>query len=112
MRLRLHPSVATLASAYAVVTVWAAHQTEGGLAALDPGMPKRMVLRQGLNVKVFAIDAGSVAFIHSLNQGAALEIAVERMPWRPAMTRPAPVPVTADQPHAITHLLPERKVSP
>lgn len=77
LRLQLHPSVAALDSAYAVVAVWAAHQIEGGVATLDPWHAQAaLVLRQGLAVKVFAIDSGSVAFIHSLNQGAALEQAV------------------------------------
>ncbi|WP_395608801.1 putative DNA-binding domain-containing protein [Pseudomonas sp. B22129] len=77
LRLRLHPSLAALNSAYAVVAVWAAHQTEGAMATLDPWHAQgALVLRQGLTVKVFAIDSGSVAFINSLNQGAELEMAV------------------------------------
>lgn len=78
LRLQLHPSVGTLDSAYAVVTVWAAHQTEGGLATLDPwNAQSALVLRHGLEVKVFAINRSSVAFINSLAQGLTLEKAVE-----------------------------------
>ena len=78
VRLQLHPSVATLMSPYAVVTVWAAHQTEGGLATLDPGYAQgALVLRQGLEVKLFAIDAGSVTFIQRLVWGETLQTAVE-----------------------------------
>ena len=78
LRLHLHPSLATLNSPYAVVAVWAAHQTEGGLATLNPWHPQgALVLRQGLEVKVFAIDPGSVAFINSLAHGNALGTAVE-----------------------------------
>lgn len=77
LRLQLHPSLATLNSAYAVVAIWAAHQTEGAMATLNPWHPQgALVLRQGLAVKVFAIDSGSVAFIDSLHQGTALETAV------------------------------------
>lgn len=77
LRLQLHPSLAVLNSAYAVVAVWAAHQTEGAMATLNPWHAQgALVLRQGLAVKVFTLDSGSVAFIHSLNQGKALETAV------------------------------------
>ena len=77
LRLQLHPSVATLNSAYAVVAVWAAHQTEGAMATLNPWHPQSaLVLRQGLGVKVFAIDSGAVAFINHLNHGSTLQQAV------------------------------------
>jgi hypothetical protein len=112
-RLRLHPSLATLNSAYAVVAVWAAHQTEGALATLDPWHAQgALVLRQGLNVKVFAIDGGSVAFINSLNHGAALEMAVADALEACAefdLHQCLSLLISHD---AITHLLPEQKVSP
>jgi len=77
LRLQLHPSLATLNSRYAVVAVWAAHHTEGAIATLNPWHAQgALVLRQGLEVKVFAIDSGSVVFIDSLNQGAVLEEAL------------------------------------
>ncbi|PRA23995.1 HvfC/BufC N-terminal domain-containing protein [Pseudomonas poae] len=76
--LQLAPSLSTLDSAYAVVAVWAAHQTESGVASLNPWHAQSaLVLRQGLQVKVFAIDPGSVAFINSLAHGTPLENAVE-----------------------------------
>jgi hypothetical protein len=77
LRLQLHPSVATLDSAYTVVAVWAAHQTEGAMASLNPWHAQgALVLRQGLGVKVFAIDSGCVTFIDRLQHGASLEVAV------------------------------------
>ncbi|MFC6339327.1 DUF2063 domain-containing protein [Pseudomonas sp. CCM 7891] len=77
LRLRLHPSVATLSSAYAVVALWAAHQTEAPLAALPLRHAQNaLILRNGLQVKVFAIDSGTVAFIKSLNNDWPLDIAV------------------------------------
>ena len=76
LRLQLHPSLATLASPYAVVAIWAAHQG-GTSATFDPWHAQAaLVLRQGLEVKVFAIDSGTVAFIDSLNHGDELEHAV------------------------------------
>ncbi|AGE24776.1 DNA-binding domain-containing protein [Pseudomonas poae] len=77
-RLHLHPCVATLHSPYATVTIWAAHQTEGAIASVNPWQAQgALVLRHGLAVKVFGIDSGSVAFINSLGRSEALETAVE-----------------------------------
>ena len=79
IRLQLNPSLGTLDSAYAVVAVWAAHQVEGGLATLNPWHAQgALVLRQGLAVKVFAIDSGSVTFINCLGAGLSLQQAVEQ----------------------------------
>lgn len=48
LSLHLHPSLATLNSPYAVVAVWAAHQTEGTIATLNPWYAQSaLVLRQG-----------------------------------------------------------------
>ncbi|MFL1548688.1 putative DNA-binding domain-containing protein [Pseudomonas sp. D47] len=113
LRLQLHPSLATLNCAYAVVAVWAAHQTEGGLATLDPWHAQSaLVLRQGLAVKIFAIDSGSVAFINSLNHGTPLEEAVEHALQASAefdLNQCLTLLISHD---AITHLHTEQKVSP
>lgn len=78
LSLQLHPSLATLSSAYAVVAVWAAHQTDGGRADWSPWPAQSaLVLRQGLAVKVFTLDSGSLAFINCLKQGTRLETAME-----------------------------------
>lgn len=77
LRLQLHPCLATLDSAYAIVGIWSAHQAEGAIADFNPWHAQTaLVLRQGLTVRVFAIDPGAAAFINSLNEGAALGIAV------------------------------------
>ena len=77
LRLQLHPSLATLSSAYAVVALWAAHQTGESLATLDPfHAQSALVLRSGLHVQVFHIDSGAVAFINSLNNKWPLEMAM------------------------------------
>ena len=113
VRLQLHPSLSTLDSPYAVVAVWAAHQTEGGVATLNPWHAQgALVLRQGQQVKLFAIDPGAVAFINHLAHGGTLERAVEH----------ALAVATAFDLHqcltllishnAITHVHIEHKVSP
>lgn len=77
LRLQLHPSLATLNSAYAVVALWAAHQTESSLSTLNPLQAQSaLVLRNGLEVEVFTVDIGSVAFINSLNNDWPLEMAM------------------------------------
>ncbi|MDE1533345.1 DNA-binding domain-containing protein [Pseudomonas carnis] len=77
LRVGLHPSLATLESSYAVVSIWAAHQADGAITSFNPWHAQGgLVLRQGLVVKVFAIDRGSVTFINRLNQGAGLEMAI------------------------------------
>ncbi|MBA1428625.1 putative DNA-binding domain-containing protein [Pseudomonas fluorescens] len=113
LSLQLHPSLATLSSAFAVVTVWAAHQTDGDLAGLSPWPAQSaLVLRQDLAVKVFAIDSGSVAFINCLNQGTGLEMAVEHALQASSefdLHRCLTLLISHD---AITHLHLEQKVSP
>lgn len=112
-RVRLHPSIATLNSAYAVVAVWAAHQAQGAPAPIDPWYAQgALVLRQGLSVKVFAIDGGSVAFINGLNHGMPLEMAVAAGLEACAefdLHQCLSLLISHD---AVTHLLPEQKVSP
>jgi len=76
LRLHLHPSVHTLSSAHGVVAVWAAHQTDGEVPPIDPSPGQcALVLRNGLEVQVFAVDAGSATFIESLKNHWPLEIA-------------------------------------
>ncbi|MBT2373886.1 HvfC/BufC N-terminal domain-containing protein [Pseudomonas fluorescens] len=113
LRLQLHPSVATLNSVYAVVGLWAAHQTGESLATLNPlHAQSALVLRAGLEVKVFAIDSGSVAFINSLNNDWPMEMSL-------AYALDAAAEFDLHQclalligHGAITHLHTEQKVSP
>ena len=77
VRLQLHPSVTTLQSNYAVVALWAAHQTSDTVARLDPWHGQcALILRNGLEVEVFCIDSGCVTFINSLNNQWPLEMAM------------------------------------
>ncbi|MCX9150793.1 DNA-binding domain-containing protein [Pseudomonas sp. TB1-B1] len=112
LRLQLHPSLATLTSPYAIVAIWAAHQVEGAVATLNPWHAQAaLVLRHGLEVKVFAIDSGAAAFIDSLNQGTALEMAVAQALEASAdfnLQQCLSLLISHD---AITQLLPEQKVS-
>jgi Putative DNA-binding domain len=77
LHIHLHPSTFTLNSAYAVVALWAAHQADDPPRNLEPYHPQSaLVLRNGLEVEVFAIDVGTTTFIHSLQNNHPLGQAV------------------------------------
>jgi hypothetical protein len=69
----LHPSARVLRSDHAVVSLWAAHQGEGELAAVDIACAEQaLVLRQGLEVLVLRLPPGAAGFLLALQQGQAL----------------------------------------
>ena len=77
LQLICHPSVVTLASRFAVVSIWAAHQGQGDLAELDPLLPESaLVLREGLEVLVLSLPPGAERFVAALQQGRTLAEAV------------------------------------
>jgi hypothetical protein len=64
-----------------VVAIWAAHQQDATLAGIDLGHGQNaLVLRNELEVEVFAIDHGASTFIQSLRLGQPLSQALERAP--------------------------------
>ncbi|ROL88663.1 DNA-binding domain-containing protein [Pseudomonas protegens] len=74
--LQLHPSLRTLHSAFAVVSLWAAHQSDAAWPAFDLHQSQHaLVLRNAMEVRVIALDAGSATFIDSLRHHWPLEIA-------------------------------------
>lgn len=77
LRLVCHPSLASIASAHAVVSLWAAHQHDEGIEAalqgVDVDAPENaLVLRQGLDVLVLRAPEGAAAFVAALLEGASL----------------------------------------
>jgi hypothetical protein len=79
-----HPSLTVLRSAWAVVSLWAANQTEGEPATVAVDAAEQaLVLREGLDVHVLPVDAGTAAFASATQQGrdfgdaAALALAAE-----------------------------------
>jgi len=77
--LHLHPSLAGLVSRHPVVALWAAHQGIGSLAEIDLECAQSaLVLREGEDVVVVEIDAGTARFIEVLRVGDSLADAVER----------------------------------
>ena len=78
-RLRLHPSFAVLRADCAAVSIWAAHQGAGELAAIDPRTPETAwVLRRDLDVHVIPVVAAagvfSAALLADQPLGAALDL--------------------------------------
>jgi hypothetical protein len=76
--LRLQPALGLLESAFAVVSLWAAHQGALALAEVDPDQAQcALVLRNGLEVEVLGIHPGDAHFIQALQQGLPLGRAAE-----------------------------------
>ncbi len=73
LRLALHPSLATLDSPYAVVSLWAAHQGDETPARVAPSVAESAwVLRRERSVRVLPMAAGDVRFIAALRAGVTL----------------------------------------
>ncbi len=78
LRLALHPSLTTLCSPYAVVSLWAAQQEDDASPAVDPFVPESAwVLRRGRSLRVLPMSAGDCRFVDSLQAGATLGDAAE-----------------------------------
>lgn len=76
--LRLHPSLAVLSSASAVVSLWAAHQGVLDISSVSPEVPETaLILRHELDVEVIQISAAAGAFILALQSGSSLGAAAE-----------------------------------
>lgn len=83
LNIALHPSLHLLDSAYAVVSIWGAHQGEATLAGIDVHQGQHaLVLRNALEVEVFALDHGASVFIrHLLNHQPLLQAAQNSPPF-------------------------------
>lgn len=64
LQFRWHPSLSVIESPHAVVSLWAAHQTEGDIAAVAIDQPEQaIVLRDEQEVLVVPVDAGTAEFV-------------------------------------------------
>ena len=78
LQITCHPSLRIVRSDCAVVSLWAAHQGEGDLSAVDPGVAESaLVVRQSLDVLVLRLPPGVVDFVSALQQGRALGAAAD-----------------------------------
>ncbi len=76
--LQLHPAVQVIRSGYAVLSLWAAHQPAGSLAAVDPYCAEQgLLLRPELEVLLLPITSASAECIDRLRQGQPLAVAAQ-----------------------------------
>jgi len=73
LQLVCHPSTSVVVSKHAIVSLWAAHQRDGDLSAVDPALPESaLVVRPGLDVLVLRLPPGAARFVIALQTGAGL----------------------------------------
>ncbi|MBO1540349.1 DNA-binding domain-containing protein [Pseudomonas sp. OA65] len=77
LKIGLHPSLRLLQSPFAVVTIWSAHQHQTPVPFETFPAQNALVLRNGLDVEVFAISHAVHGFIAALQQGLSLTSAME-----------------------------------
>jgi len=72
MRFEWHPSLRVIESPYAVVTLWAAHQTDDEIPSVQVDHAERaIVLRDALDVLVLPVAAGTACFVGRTLAGMA-----------------------------------------
>jgi len=73
LKLVCHPSTSVVVSEHAIVSLWAAHQGDRDLSAVDPALPESaLVVRSGLDVLVLRLPSGAARFVIALQAGAGL----------------------------------------
>ena len=73
LKLVCHPSISVLVSACAIVSLWAAHQGNSDLSAVNPALAESaLVVRPGLDVLVLRLPPGAARFVIALLDGAGL----------------------------------------
>jgi hypothetical protein len=78
LRMALHPSVGLFMSRFPVVTVWEANYHDAGNFAIRQwGAEQALVARPFLEVDVWRLPAGGLAFLTALGKGATLAAATE-----------------------------------
>lgn len=78
LRVALHPSVALIMSRFPVVTVWEANCDDAGDFVIRQWRAEQaLVARPFLEVEVWRLPAGGLAFLTALGRGATLEAASE-----------------------------------
>lgn len=67
-----HPSLQVVASPFAIVSLWSAHQGDGDVPPVVVDEAEQaLVLRDGLDVLVLPADPGTAAFVRAASEGAA-----------------------------------------
>lgn len=107
LRLRLHPSLAVLASPFAIHALWAAHQGTLAIETVDPDQPEEvLVLRPAFTVLTLPLPPGGAGFFAALQSGATLGVAALEAGKTPGFDLAACMNVLVTQGGA-TALIPE-----
>ena len=73
VRFKLHPSVQVLRSAYAVVSLWAAHQGEHKIEQIHPDVPEdALIVRSAWEVQVVLLPGADATFVRALLENSVL----------------------------------------
>ena len=73
LRVGIHPSLSTIESAFAVVSLWHAHQGVDEIVPIDVDHPEgAVVMRAGLDVLVLPAPIGATRFVRSIRDGSGL----------------------------------------
>ena len=76
LQLTLHPSLQVLRSAYAVVSLWAVHQSEHEVEQINPdGAQDALIVRSAWEVQIVLLPSGAAALVQALMAGSALGLA-------------------------------------
>ncbi|MCA0406177.1 MAG: DNA-binding domain-containing protein [Proteobacteria bacterium] len=76
----LHPSLQVFSARHAAVSLWAAHQGQGALEAVDPHVPEEaLILRPIYEVDIVPLPLGGASFFDDLRAGYPLGEAATRL---------------------------------
>jgi hypothetical protein len=71
--------VSILSSAFAIVSLWAAHQHNGDVGRVDPFQAEHaLIVRTDLDVAVIPVPEHTATFVHAIAAGARLVEAATR----------------------------------
>lgn len=77
-RLRFAPAVRLIRSNHAVVSIWHAHQGEGGWSRVDPNRSEAaLIVRPELTVQIVPLNESAADFLSELMEGRSLGAAYE-----------------------------------
>lgn len=79
LRLTLHPSLCAIRSAFAIVSLWAAHQGARDIGTVDPASAEdALIVREQLDVLVLLLPPGACEFVDGVRNGQSLARAAAR----------------------------------
>jgi hypothetical protein len=77
LRMKLHPSVSLLQSRFPIVSLWHASQQAGEVALPQERTEAALIARPALEVEIWNLPPGGLAFLTALSRGATMAEAAE-----------------------------------